>query len=1433
MTGSELAALAESLASMAQAVWPHARRLYRERQAGKMPLVNRDDLLEQGLNETFARLSRGQIDDVWWRGLLNRIGHSLITPEFLRNPALQEWLVDPQVQSDFKALARARVMGADADDEQTLTRLQHTYEEKTGEHGRFAHGPIDVVLAILVAGYISSIEPRLAPIAGMIQASATETRESFERISSQLEDMAPKIDPHHTSVAKDKLELVLKRRSLDPARARDDIRSLVQRIFEGDLSYAGPSVRAEALYWAARLSAQEKELLPLAKEYLVRLKSEDSSFDTRVIGALMLEMQGDVDGALQLLRDIGSPDGRATLFMVLCRRRGDQTGLKWFDEQPRRDDPDFLTGIGWANVAVTLAKSDRWEESAVRLAAAQGHAAQWPDLAFTEGVINAALLLPGELRPRALQMELFHPAIRTVRGLDADKHRAWAHVCFERASGLLIEVGAQDRARAAEDWRLWLRLTDPDLKIVRAARQEVEEGMKDGRRAVDLLPFAHRFGIPFDTAVLQRYLAQRALLGGLEGRELVAELMLAEITMSPREFGNLLEQEETRLAKAISTAALVGLRVEALVKDGQPARAKRFLDERKSDLAERDYERLSAMILAEEGKDPLPLLEDIYRQTGALLDLENLIAHLWKAGDWAGLRPLLERLFQLERTADNARRLTESLRRNPAGGQTRIVGFFEQNPDVTDWAPDLASARAWALFHMGRLEEAKAINDTLRRNRTDSTDLHLDINLAIQSGEWERFPAIIEQEWTKRGEQDAHLLLRLASLAGQMDATADRACELAKLAVSKAQDDAKVLVNAYGLVVQLGREGEVETGWIARAAELSSAEGPVWKVDIRVIAEQMVPAHRERTRTIEQNLMRGDTPLHMAAEALNIPLARLLIDIPQRNTEQQDGRRRIVIPIISGARQSVNIEAGRVVGLDVTALMVLGYLGLLGPALDALGHVVLAPDTMSILLEEGRRVRFHQPSRVKHAEDVRRLIDQGRLVPVGAPPEPPSWLVDEVGRDLAEMLHAARAEGGHVVRPRPIFKLDTLLEKEADLRDYAELVLSTSEFGQMLFDSGRIDRPTYDRAIQYLAAHDRSPNGRLSLDATLLDRPLYLDDLAVTYLQHAGLLDAACRHGASFRVHPSLRAEQDAIIAANREGERLAKALDDIRIELRDGLADGKAALLPWNDADDGDDTQLASLSQFLVDAGPCDAICVDDRYINRHSVLTDQKGRSVPIVCVLDVLRYLESHGVLDSRKRRSALHRLRESGFVLVSIEPDELDALLRAARFDQEGRIIESAELRVLRQAIMRIRSLDLVNIPLEEPFLGRLQLTGVQVIRGLWQDGSLSPEQVASLSDWVWRNLVPSPIDWSRNIRDPKRPTLVRDAIARHLGLLLTPIPGINDERRRAFLDWVEREILEPLLPANASLVDGAADLVRQQIEQWSEEYGADEESEKPG
>jgi hypothetical protein len=1387
-----------------------------------MPFSGRNDLLEQGVDATFDRLRGGNIDNTWWHNLLSSIGHQFVAPDFLRMPALQEWLADEQVQRDTKALARARIMGTDTDAPEAWTRLQSAYAVMTGENERLADGPIEVVIAILAAGYLGSIDPRLQPIAGMIQASTQENREQFTAVQRRFDELGP--DHHvvtaHSEYAERELSLLLKQRSLTPNRVRQELITLAQRVTEGDLRYVERSIRARVQYWSARLHALQPETLPVAKHYLEQLHQTDPGVDTRIIDALLLEAERNVDGALQMLRDIDTPDGRATFFRTLLIVRGAEAALSWFDNQPDRNNASFLTGLGWSNVAICLAKVGRWEEAADRLAAAQEHIEEWLDLTFVEGVINAAMLLPVEWRPYALEMHLFHEVVRPIEGGEADQRRARAKVCFEKAANLWVNIGQRDRAQAAQDWLLWLRLTDPTPAIVNEARQEVQEGMKEGQRAVDLIQFARTFGVEFDEGPLTRYLIQRAQTGGLNGRELVAEFFLAEIKMNPRDYAEFLERGEDRLSQVVSKATLAGKRIEALVQDRQVVKARNLLEARRDDFVAYDYERLRAMIDAQEGNDPRAQLEALYRQTNLLLDLKNLIAHLKRADDWTALQPFLQELFRRERTIENALQLVENMRRSPQTDDAHILAFLEENQDVVDRSPDLASAKAWALFHVGRLKEAAAMNHSLLAKRDNQNDLLLATNLAIQSGDWEQFSAIISRVWSTREGLEPSALMHLASLAAEADATESRAVDLAKLAASKASEDPKILTNAYALVVQLGHEEETGAEWIAQASALSSDKGPVWQVNLRTIVEEMMPQSREHGREIEQAVLSGKIPWHAAAYKFNQPLSRFLIDIPRKNVDQHDGRRRTLVPIVSGARQMVQMHPEWAVGLDVTSLLVLGYLDLLKHTLTAFRRVVLAPETMIFLLNERRRVRFHQPSRVERAEEIRALIDQGHMRMEQSLPKPPEWLVNEIGRDLAEMLEAARAAGGRVVHPYPIFKLQTFMEREADLQDYAELVLSTKAFINILFVArGFIDSQTHERACHFLSMQDHAPN--TEADSSLLERRIYFDDLAIAYLQTAGVLQAVCHRGLDLWVHPSTQADQSAIIEANREGTRLAQTLDDIRVTLRDALDRGQAIFMSRHHWDE-EKTPLGwfhqaapTLAQMLQDIGPCDAVCVDDRFVNRQGILTDEAGHTVPIVCVLDLLQHLEAHNVISTEEKHRALHKLRQGGYVLVPVAPDELEKYLRNARLDQEGRLIESAEMRLLRQTLMRVRSLDMVEFPTEAPFLEKMQRECIDVIRRLWADEALSAERVAALSQWVWHSIAPSPLDWARVICGPGRTSDVLEGFARHLALLLQPMP-LQQERYAAFHNWLE-EILEPLLPANANLIDGVVRIVRTDIE----------------
>jgi hypothetical protein len=64
----------------------------------------------------------------------------------------------------------------------------------------------------------------------------------------------------------------------------------------------------------------------------------------------------------------------------------------------------------------------------------------------------------------------------------------------------------------------------------------------------------------------------------------------------------------------------------------------------------------------------------------------------------------------------------------------------------------------------------------------------------------------------------------------------------------------------------------------------------------------------------------------------------------------------------------------------------------------------------------------------------------------------------------------------------------------------------------------------------------------------------------------------------------------------------------------------------------------------------------------------------------------------------------------------------------------------------------------------------------------------------------------------------------DALAHHIALLLKPMVIENVERYKIFCDWVEYTVFEPLLPANADLIDRVAKLMRGDIEALSMEHG---------
>ena len=1435
MSDPTLSVLASLLRPVAQAAFKYAAkyasRLYAERKAGRDP--TNLPLMESSLDQTLDRLRGGKVEDSWWRKVLGQLGHQYIAPDFLKNQELREWLADASVADDMKVLAKALIMGGAVSDMEIRARLAKSYSSRTGEASHLADEPIDVTAAILVAGYIASIPADQRPFAGMFQEMFGHVNERFDRLEeahlSVLSD--PIIQQAHTDQAEKVLSQILILRAFDPQRARQNIQALQRHVgHEGDLLASSTSTKNTVLYWTARLCAGDTETRVAARHFRAELRQTDPDRDLSIVDALLAEGDGNTDEALRLLRDHRSPDSKTALFSILTRSRGEHAALDWYAEQATHGDNNFFTAVGWWNWAICMAKAGQWNEAAQRLLRFEPHWQEMPMLAIVEGIINAAMLLPDEYRERTLETVPIYPGVTPTLGGEAEKHYARAALCLEFAEQSTKDIASPDFAEFISDWRLWLRLMNPNPTHANVAHDEVRQGMEEGARAVKLIRFAYAFNIMFNVEPLKHYLKYRERLGGLDDHELLAESLLAEQSMSPHDLVSYLEQHKTRLSEVISLAFVTTMYVDALVRDGQTERARALVTANATDLGEAHSNRLTVMIDAHEGEDPRKKLELLYHQTEALIDLKNLVAHLKTTNDHAALQPLLCDLFNRERTVESAQDFVKCLGAPPFFDHDAIINFLEENSDVLERSDELKELQAWALFQAGQLQESKEINDKLLSQIGSSDALHLDINIAIASGEWERVAAILERERPKQGSHTPKTLMTLAHLASQHDQTSVRALELAKLAAEKAPDDPHMLMAAYRLYVQLGRDDEVDPAWLQRAYALSSADqGPVWSMNLQDIVTEWIPKRRDHLREVEQKWLNGEIPMSVAAGEMNISFARLLLHIPDQNATELDGRRRGILPIVTGGRNPVELQQDWTIGLDVTSIMILSYLGLLETAIEAFHHVKLSPDIMEFLLRERDEVRFHQPSRIAAARQVRDLQNQGRLRVADGAAELPKALTDEVGLELAMLLHRARQDNGQVICVLPIHRVGSLMEEQADTSEYDNLIHSTMDLCTLLHTKGRIAAADYQRASQFLNSQGQTEHAALS--SPILQGPIYLDRTALSYLQDAGILQPMAAVGLDIRIHPDVLEEVNALIEAGDIGDALVTKIEGIRHALRDALDSEKASFLPRTAAQDEDIQNRAMRFQetasLLAGSTACDALCIDDRFINRHPVLTESPERAVPLVCVLDVLRHLVSRGRISVAAHWSVRHKLRQSGFAFITPESDELVYWLTTAKIDND-QLTESTELRILRQTMARINSLSLLTSEEASALFVSLNSVGKSSIERVWKDESVTTERAAALSDWVWHHLMDATIGIPQHLAQDRYADWRRNLLSLRLGRLLLPTDIQSQKRRAHYTRWLERSVLEPLRPANADLIEKALASVREGIsvlEDGQEMYGS--------
>jgi len=241
----------------------------------------------------------------------------------------------------------------------------------------------------------------------------------------------------------------------------------------------------------------------------------------------------------------------------------------------------------------------------------------------------------------------------------------------------------------------------------------------------------------------------------------------------------------------------------------------------------------------------------------------------------------------------------------------------------------------------------------------------------------------------------------------------------------------------------------------------------------------------------------------------------------------------------------------------------------------------------------------------------------------------------------------------------------------------------------------------------------------------------------------------------------------------------------------------------------------------ILALSEPADALLIDDRFLNQYPNM-GHEGRSTPIIDTLDLLDHLVAQSVLTDADRLIHRTTLRQCGYQFIPVTEAELRTHVMAATVTPEG-LVESAELKAIRESLLRARMVKLVQIPQDLPALQQTQIAMVRLIREVWL---LAPNEAEATARADWLLRVSDIRGWAAAAEPSQERSFPVFGYANYALQLATAAIGAEPALRERYFSWVTDRVLnqiaesEPEMHAwilarlKALVTDGVADAMRE-------------------
>lgn len=1171
-------------------------------------------------------------------------------------------------------------------------------------------------------------------------------------------------------------------------------RTLAENCISGRLMEGSELFRCIALAWCARIISTD--CLSEAEGIVAQAKLLGNCPEIEIAEAFIASKKCSKADALRLLALIDSAQARSASLFVVTQHDGKTEALEWFSATGMQagdldaDGKHLLLDMqlelaDWSGAETTANEctdDDCFQTPILRIC-----------LAFTE----LLKIVPREYRQLVhaqvpFEMNTFELAADQV-ALGTHK-RAWQ--LFRLASDNFAQLGVGQAAKIANGYELWLALRHPDLRD--DAIERLSSSLRKPSQSLRLVPFALCFSVELDIEAVEKEIGRQvALNGGTTNDTAVARLSLALKKSSRAEIAKYIAQHKGELEDHIDPRALAFIEIEMLAKSGQSDTARKVLEELSAavELSSDERARLDLILSEMTEGDLITARQTNYEDSESLTDLRILVNALEEEEDWARLSHFAEKLHVETHSLSSAEQLVVALVKS--GRDEDALTFLADNQQLLTNSLKLRSMNCWALYHSGRILRAKEALGSVSREYDTENYRALRYNIAITSGNWNELSLIVGDEAEHMNDRSAEQLLQAAYLGFQIGAPAAKT--LLFEAANKGCSDANILAAAYFLAANSGLEENAEVlAWLHNAAELSGDDGPMYTASLEEILDKQ-PEQERRQQNAYDIVCNSDAPMFIAAQSLGRSLTEMTLTPMLANQQEPDPRRRVAIPAFSGKRSNSELSFPKVLGLDASSLLLLGGLGLLSPLKNCGCALKVPHSTLQWLFTEKQRSSFHQPSRFYRAQEVQNLLADGKLSKFSPSRKPQYELTTQVGDELSSMLSQAEdvseeetANRAYVVRSFPVPRIGSFLRETADLSAHQEVLVSCLGLVDKLVDLGRISSVEAKRARSFLVLNEKQwpDEPKIQNGATL-----YLDSLSVSYLQSTGLLDKLSSAGFNVLISSDTIDEIKSLLAYQRMSGQVNEVIEDIREFLQSGITEGIISLGAIQDNEDEHESDLRNHPTFeaMLLAKNCEAIVIDDRFINQHSNISGTNGSLCPVLTSLDLLKLWQTNGIIDGDTYQEAMVKLRFGGALFLEINLEEL--IHEIERCDVlEGKIQESAELRSIREGFVFARMAGYLSAPKETPWLDRSINTLILAYRQVWSSASEIDRVTASVN---WLLPLLDVRGWLYCFPYNQAQHILHEGRQKHLSILVAPPRGIDDARREQFLQWVDERILRPL------------------------------------